>query len=292
MRRVYLRRRLVALSLAAASVGLIVLAISAIGDAGGGAQSPGPSTLASSPTAPGLDEPRALESADLEPHLGPVPILMYHVISAPPVGAAAPELFVTADDFKAQLSWLADEGFVGVTQGQVFDAWYEGGELPAKPVVVSMDDGYASQYGAAASILAKLGWPGVLNLKVEALDQGEITEDQVKEMVGAGWEIGAHTVTHADVTALSGASLEAEVAGSRRILERRLGAAVDFFCYPAGRYDGESVAAVKAAGYVGATTTEAGLASSDAPFTLKRLRVNGSMGLSGFQEMIRSEGLA
>ena len=56
---------------------------------------------------------------------------------------------------------------------------------------------------------------------------------------------------------------------------------MDFFCYPSGRYDDAAVAAVKAAGYRGATTTRFGLAKRAEPFTLARVRINGSDGVSG-----------
>jgi hypothetical protein len=57
---------------------------------------------------------------------------------------------------------------------------------------------------------------------------------------------------------------------------------VDFFCYPAGRYDAAVIAAVRRAGYVGATTTRYGLAKPGELYTLKRIRIDGSDGLAGF----------
>jgi peptidoglycan/xylan/chitin deacetylase (PgdA/CDA1 family) len=49
-------------------------------------------------------------------------------------------------------------------------------------------------------------------------------------MLDAGWELGSHTITHPDLTTLDPAELEREVAGTRRILERRFGVPVDNFC--------------------------------------------------------------
>ena len=53
-------------------------------------------------------------------------------------------------------------------------------------------------------------------------------------MLDAGWELASNTITHADLTTVDSATLEREVAGSRRILRRRFGVPVDNFCYPAG----------------------------------------------------------
>jgi hypothetical protein len=56
---------------------------------------------------------------------------------------------------------------------------------------------------------------------------------------------------------------------------------VNFFCYPAGRYNPAVVAAVQRAGYFGATTTNYGLARPGDLFTLARVRMNGSDGVQG-----------
>jgi peptidoglycan/xylan/chitin deacetylase (PgdA/CDA1 family) len=71
------------------------------------------------------------------------------------------------------------------------------------------------------------------------------------------------------------------VAGSRQILQREYGVPVADFCYPAGRFDDTVIAAVKAAGYTGATTEIPGYATSKAPYELARFEILGSTGLSG-----------
>ena len=213
---------------------------------------------------------------------GSAPILMYHAISEVPPGSASPELFVPPDDFAAEMAWLAEEGFIAVTLGELYDAWHGKGNLPAKPVVISFDDGLQSQFTEALPILRELGWPGVLNLKVASLDEGELSDAMVNRMIDAGWEIDSHTISHLDVTTLDRESLEREVADSREMIHERFGVPVDFFCYPAGRYDAESIAAVRDAGYLGATTTELGLATpTEDPYELDRVRVNGSDGVAG-----------
>ena len=206
-----------------------------------------------------------------------VPILMYHVINAPPAGTPFPELWVPAPRFEAEMKALADAGYHGVTLTQVDDHWRRGGPLPSKPIVVSFDDGYFSQYHSAAPVLKRLGWPGVLNMEVHNLHvQGGLSPRMVKAMLRDGWELAAHTITHPDLRTLDAATLKREVAGSRDELRRQFGVPVNFFCYPAGKYDVATIAAVKAAGYRGATTVTPGLGHPDQPYELRRVRVNGS----------------
>lgn len=223
----------------------------------------------------------------------PVPILMYHVTTEPPAGAPFPDLYVTRDEFADQMQALADAGYVAVTQQEVWDAWHNGAPLPEKPVVVSIDDGYRSNYLYARPVLRRLGWPAVLNLKVGNLSEPEygLTGGQVRALLDDGWELGSHTIEHPDLTTVDAATLTREVTESRRRLQRRFGVPVSFFCYPAGRYDDAVIAAVEAAGYLGATTVNPGLADPDeaSRFTLNRVRVNN--GVSGATLVGQLDGL-
>ena len=220
---------------------------------------------------------------------GPVPILMYHVITVAPAGTAYPELWTPRKRFRATVVLLAHRGFHGVTIEQVHRAWAGGPGLPAKPIVLTFDDGYLSQDTHAKPALRALGWPGVLYLEGKNLGPGGLTTREVHEMVAAGWEVGAHTLTHPDLTTVDDATLRREVAGSRALLQRRLRIPVHAFCYPAGRNDARVRAAVRAAGYTTATTVEPGIASPrDDPFALPRIRVNGTDSPQTVLEHIRT----
>lgn len=212
----------------------------------------------------------------------PVPILMYHVIDDPPAAVPYPELYVRTSDFVAQMRWLARRGYHPVTLRRVWEHWRRGAPLPSKPVVVSFDDGYRSTAEVALPALRERGWPGVLNLKVRSLERAwGIRPRQVRMLIAAGWEIEAHSLTHPDLTAVGNRQLTVEVAGSRASIQKRFGVPVDFFCYPSGRHDARVIAAVRRAGFLGATTTLDGLARPDELFTLRRVRVSRSDGVSG-----------
>jgi peptidoglycan/xylan/chitin deacetylase (PgdA/CDA1 family) len=113
----------------------------------------------------------------------------------------------------------------------------------------------------------------------------------VRKLIAAGWAIDAHSLTHADLALAGGAALTREISGSRREIRRLFGVVPRFFCYPAGRYDAEAIAAVEAAGYEGATTTEPGLASPDEPFTLARIRIDRGDGAAGLAHKLAQVGL-
>lgn len=219
-----------------------------------------------------------------------VPILMYHLVNTPPPGTANTELWVPAASFRAQIQALHQAGYHGVTLDQVLANWEHRIALPSKPIVVSFDDGYGSQVRNAMPILRGFGWPGVLNLEVKNLSiAGGITKAQVRRLIAAGWEIDAHTIDHLDLTTLDAAALRHEVAGSRAALRRDFHVPVDNFAYPAGRYDAAAEAAVRAAGFQAATTTQPGLAHMDADrAALPRIRVNGTDSASSVLQSVQA----
>jgi peptidoglycan/xylan/chitin deacetylase (PgdA/CDA1 family) len=260
-----------------AIVAALLVLTSGSGDRGGAAKPASARRAGAKPSA----KPKAKPKIVSGPHDQPVPILMYHVVSDPQPGAPYPDLYTPKSAFAAQMKALAHRGYHGVTLGRVYDYWKRGYALPSKPIVVSFDDGYLSHYTKAMPVLRALGWPGVLNLEIDNVRPGDLTASQVRGLIAAGWEVDSHTLTHPDLRTVSDSQLRQELAGSRAYLKKHFGVAANFFCYPAGRYDSRVEAAVKAAGYRAATTTQPGYASPKSLFSLNRIRVDGQDGVSG-----------
>src|SRR5689334_16920286 len=82
-----------------------------------------------------------------------VAILGYHHIGKAPNDAARPELWVPPAQFRRQLTALEHAGYEAVTLARVWRAWHGNATLPARPIVLSFDDGYASQAKIAAPAL-------------------------------------------------------------------------------------------------------------------------------------------
>lgn len=279
---------------AAAAALLCALAAGAAILAGcGGSSSSGAPSSSSSATAPrsstsgaqpGVNENTVPAGEPRAPRNVAAPILMYHVINPPPAGAPFPGLYVPTEEFAEQMHALAQGGFHAVTLEQLRSHWSNGTPLPAKPVVVTFDNGYRSQYTNALPVLTQLGWRAVENIQLTGLppSQGGLSETQVHGLLAAGWELDTQGISHADLIALSAAQLREQVALSRQTLKRRYHVPVSWFCYPSGHYNATVVAAVREAGYRGSTTVVPGWAGPESdPYRLPRLRVLG--GTSGAQ---------
>lgn len=207
---------------------------------------------------------------------------MYHVVAEPWAGAPFPQLYVAPAEFVAQMRWLDSRGYRAVTLGDVLDAWAGRLRLPPRAVVLTFDDGYRSHYTNVRPQLSRRGWPATLNLDLSNLrEPWGLRPWMVRRLVAGGWEIAAHSLTHTDLRTLDARALRRETSGSRLEIERRFGILPRLFCYPSGRYDKRVLAAVAAAGYEGATTVEAGLASAERPFELRRLRIDRGDGARG-----------
>ena len=220
-----------------------------------------------------------------------VPILMYHRIDRHVADepAVTRGLTVTPSEFAAQMRWVDDAGYRTVSLRALYDALMRGSRLPAHPIVITFDDGYADVV-PAARVLHQLGMGAVVFLIADRISatKGFVTWRDVRTLEALGVEVGSHSVSHRDLRSLPDAVLARELVRSRALLEQRLGHPVQWFCYPAGRFDDRVVAATRKAGYVLAVTTVHGR-TQDAqhPLRLVRIRVQDSTGPDGLADLLR-----
>ncbi|MEO6857536.1 MAG: polysaccharide deacetylase family protein [Solirubrobacteraceae bacterium] len=286
-RRRQARRRLGAGGALALVVILAAIAVaSSVGGKGSPARLPRPKVSSTSRARThGHSSARAgstaasLGPATGHPGTAAVPILMYHVIAPPPAGAPFPGLYVPPSEFAAQMAALKAAGWHPITQDQLLAYWHHGARLPAgKPIVITFDNGYRSQFTAALPVLRRMGWVANENIQLSGLplSQGGLTDAQIRGMVRAGWELDTQGISHADLIALDSAGLHYQVDTARQIIRRRFGVPVNWFCYPSGHYNASVIAAVRAAGFVGSTTVVPGWAGpATDSYRLPRLRVLG-----------------
>jgi peptidoglycan/xylan/chitin deacetylase (PgdA/CDA1 family) len=185
---------------------------------------------------------------------------------------------------------LKSAGWHPVTLDQVRAYWQHGAPLPkGKPIVVSFDNGYHSQFASALPVLKRLGWVGDENIQLTGLppSQGGLSEAEVRGLIAAGWELDTQGISHADLIMLNATQLHEQVASARETLQQRYHVPVNWFCYPSGHYDATVIAAVKAAGYKGSTTVVPGWADPDEDrYRLHRLRVLGGTSPAGLLALI------
>ncbi len=216
-----------------------------------------------------------------------VPILMYHYIRPAPsiyMDYMGYRLTVTPGDFTAQMEWLASSGYHPVDFNDLRAYFSDVMPLPAKPVVITFDDGYADLYTTAYPILQAHKFKAVAYIVTSFVGQARyVTAAQVQEMDRHGIQIASHTVDHANVAKASLYWATAELAASKTWLENLTGHSVVDFAYPSGKYSSTAIAALQATGYDTAVTELPGTVHSRADrYLWTRERAYGGESLGDF----------
>lgn len=194
-----------------------------------------------------------------------MPTLMYHKIGNYPPGSKLAKLWVKADDFRAQLTYLRDHGYTSITFSDWRDAEKGIKSLPPKPVLITFDDGYMNNFELAYPLLREFGMKGCIFLVYETMDKHNgwhnpdtepwlkmLTWQQIREMQESGTiEFGSHTMKHRNLSETSADDVRWELVESKKRLEDKLGREMVGFAYPygAGAYKPEVRRAALDAGY-------------------------------------------
>lgn len=218
-------------------------------------------------------------------------ILMYHMVSEHRPGAKFNGLRVPPAMFARQLAWLRDNGYTFVTMSELVQ-----GGLPPKCVAITFDDGYRDNLLQADPLLARYGAKATVYLVLDRHDrdwstakkahhdsgelarEAKLSDEEVRLLLASGrWELGSHTLTHANLARCDDAQRAREIGDSRRQLEQQFGTTVTSFAYPFGIFGEQDVQAARAAGYTSAVTTLDGIDPHPyaEPLRLSRVKVSG-----------------
>ncbi len=213
---------------------------------------------------------------DITPPNGPpdVPVLMYHSIQEN--GA---EYQVTAAQLEEQLQWLSQNGYESVTSAELLAWMTYGVPLPEKPVMITIDDGNASDW-VFLELLDRYGFEGVFALP----NYAQMTPAQIRTLDRAG-EVCGHTVSHQNLSTLDYDGQYYEIVENREFLEEILGHEITCFAYPFGAYSGLTPYVVIEAGYLLAFDVSGGpqpLDTSIDRWHILRINVNGNGTLDDF----------
>ncbi len=207
-----------------------------------------------------------------------VPILMYHHLADLPPGSGEldREWTVSPKNFAAQMEMLQARGFHSITMSALAAHLQKGKPVPSKPIVISFDDGWETDYTVAFPVLKRNHLTGTFYVYTSGIDHGAFLKwSEIDEMARAGMEFGSHTVSHAHLKSLPADEAKKEIVDSKATLEKHLGRPITTFDYPFGEYNASVTELVKNAGYETAVTIAAGYKQrAEDIFTLHRTRVS------------------
>ncbi len=187
--------------------------------------------------------------------LAQVPVMMYHDI------LAEKQVFfdVTPEELEADFKLIRDNGLTPISLDQLVTHLRHGTPLPAKPIVLTFDDGYAGHYSHVFRLMKQYNVPATFAIYPSKVGtkkgRSSLTWAQLQEMAANPLvTIASHSVTHPKLPPLTDDQLRSEVVDSKQQLETQLGIPIAHFIYPEGKYDDRVKKAVIQAGYQSAWT--------------------------------------
>ena len=251
-----------------------------------------------------------------------VPILMYHNLA----DTADGDMTMSTAHFEEQIRALFEHGYTAISFAELQAYVYEGAALPEKPVMITFDDGYLSNYKLAYPILQKYGMKATIFAIGVSVGKDHYKDTdiamtphfsyaQAAEMAASGLiSIQSHTYdmhqwapfetrdqVRENILPLPGEreedyveALTADFTRSRAELEAATGETVDVLAYPSGAYNTLTQAALRAMGVRVTLSTNHGVNTvvRGLPQTLygmKRLAMSDSISAEQMLEQLADE---
>ena len=151
--------------------------------------------------------------------------------------------------FADHIRALKKAGYHAITPEQLSSHLVNGTELPAKPVLITFDDGTRPQWTVAGPILRKAGYTATYFLMTVVLNKGGwLRDSDLRAMRTAGMTIGSHTWDHHDVRHYSAKDWKVQLRGSMATLAKATGEPVTTLAYPYGAWNKAALGPVAKSG--------------------------------------------
>jgi len=218
-----------------------------------------------------------------------VPVLMYHALeeSEYTSGAADPgeQLYVlSANTFHVQMQYLAEYGFRVMPLAGLVNL----SQWPEKTVVLTFDDGHASNYHLAYPILKQFAFQATFFITTGWVGRRFfLASKEIKYLAESGMEIGSHGVTHEFFSDMSKTKIREELSESHQFLCQCTGKQISSFSAPGGRISSHIVRIGAELGYsVFCTSRFAPFKANTSIQSVPRMAVKANTDLQTFQKMV------
>jgi len=217
-----------------------------------------------------------------------VPILTYHNLAEQAKG----RLVLAASSFREQMRYLKSNGYRVVSLADFIEFTHLNRQLPQRTVVLTFDDGYHSFKDYAYPVLKELGFTATLFVYTDwvGAGRGALSWSDLRELSAEGFDIQAHTKTHADLRRATGETeaqyarrMQSELEQPQELFSKNLGRRSQILAYPYGRWEEGLLPKVKEHGYIAAfSVRRQGNASFVRPLTGHRSQIYSEMTLDDF----------
>ncbi len=232
-----------------------------------------------------------------------VPVLMYHHLlkKAENTRYQGNDIVTYVEDFAEQLAWLQRNGFQSITTAQLEAYLYDNGTLPAKPVMITFDDGYLSNFVYGFPLLQAYGYTAVVFSVTGKIgeepatfraDSIQMLDRQTMTQCSPVFEFASHTDNlhktggpgRSSLTDGSREAIAADLQKSLKALSVFPNSTRTVFSYPYGFTNSKVVEVLKSQGFRLAFRATGGrLTRKSDPFSLPRWPVSYKVSMEKFQ---------
>ena len=215
-----------------------------------------------------------------------IPVLMYHHFQET-VPENKVSTIVTPEEFEEHLGYLRDNGYNSISFSDLYDYLHGEKELPEKPFMLTIDDGYTSNYTYGLPLLKKYNAKATIFIVTSFVEKNvnefdHFTWEQAEEMQSSGFvDIQNHSHKHAKHINMTREQVIDSVITAQDLIESKLGKSrVKVFAYPGGNCTEETRSILSEMGFDFQITNTNGLISGNTDLSdIGRINVN--HGLTG-----------
>lgn len=214
-----------------------------------------------------------------------IPVLMYHSIPT----TKGNELELPKHIFERHMLFLKSNGYTTLKLDELYNFLVYNQPVPEKSIVITLDDGYVDNYLNAYPILKKYGLNATIFVITDLVDKNKnyLTSTQLKEMSDYGLDIQSHTVNHDDLSKIPYDKQIHTLKESKKFLENLLNKDIRYMAYPFGRWNADTLKAVKDSGYIMGFSTNGTWANiSNGIYTLNRVYISSNFDMNEFKNRI------
>lgn len=201
-------------------------------------------------------------------------ILLYHQIGEMPTEDTNLDCFCSTTEFYRQMDFLKQSDYRVISLNNALDLAFKAKEIDRNYIVLTFDDGCEKFYDTTFPILDSFNFPAtvypiigflgkIVTLKERSYPHLKILSgSMLLELSKVGIEIGAHTVSHLNLTKTTKSEAEFQIKYSKDYLEHLLDKNIDSFSYPHGDYNNETIRIVEESGFTNAVACKSGFAQN------------------------------
>lgn len=201
---------------------------------------------------------------------------------------------VQISEFADQMLYLKENDYSVITLGELFDSLEKGSELPPKPVVITIDDGWLSVMDLALPILKKHNFPATLFIYSDIVGESRrfVDWDDLREMSEDGMDIQCHSKSHGNMRKHLKKEnvhelIAIEIGEVQKIIKEKLDTKCQFFSYPFGKFSESFFPILEGYNYRGAVTINMGFVERDyEKYRINRTSIFGEYDLDVFKFIV------